>query len=58
MAMEHMPAHFQDWWQDRSGSLLFVAMLLAVLIATIVLAAYTPWMLDQPAQPYDWMIAR
>jgi hypothetical protein len=53
-----MPAHFQDWWQGRGGSVMLVALLLMVLIAAIVLAAYTPWMLDQPAQPYDWMIAR
>ena len=58
MAMGHVPAHYQDWWQGRNRSLLLVALLLAVLVATIVLAAYTPWMLDQPTQPFDWMIAQ
>ena len=58
MAMGHVPAQLQDWWQGRNGSLLLVALLLMVLIAAIVLAAYTPWVLDQPAQPFDWMSVR
>jgi hypothetical protein len=53
-----MPAHFQEWWQGRGGSVLLVALLLLVLIAAMMLATYTPWTLDQPIQPYDWMIAR
>jgi hypothetical protein len=34
---------------------LLVTLLLLALVASIVLAANTPWVLDQPTQPYDWM---
>ena len=44
-----------SWWQRWGSSVLLVAMLLLVLAAAIVLANNTPWVLDQPVQPYDWM---
>lgn len=43
-----------SWWHRWGGSLLLVALLLLMLAAAIVLADNTPWVLDQPVQPYDW----
>jgi hypothetical protein len=34
---------------------MLVTLLLLALVAAIMLANNTPWVLDQPAQPYDWM---
>jgi hypothetical protein len=47
---ELAPLHF-----GRQGALL-VILLLLVLGAAIVLAARTPWVLDQPMPPYNWAI--
>jgi hypothetical protein len=38
------------------SSILLVSLLLLVLVAAFALAAATPWVLDQPMQPYDWAI--
>jgi len=34
---------------------MLVTLLLLALVAAIMLANNTAWVLDQPAQPYDWM---
>jgi hypothetical protein len=43
-------------WQITGSSLILVAVLLLVLVAAFALAASTPWVLDQPLSPYNWMI--
>ena len=45
----------QSIWRQRWGTPLLLAALLLALVAAFVLASNTPWVLDQPAQPYDWM---
>ena len=49
-------AQLHSGWQGTRSALLLL-MLLLVLGATLVLAAYTPWVLDQPVPPYDWTIS-
>jgi hypothetical protein len=43
------------WWQKWGTPLMLVTLLHLALVAAIMLANNTPWVLDQPAQPYDWM---
>ena len=52
MAMRHGTAHLFSGRQD----MLLVILLLLVFVAALVLAANTPWVLDQPLPPYDWAI--
>jgi len=49
------PIFQSAWWQKWGSPLLLVALLLLELGVSFVLAANTPWVLDQPTQPYDWM---
>jgi hypothetical protein len=57
MAIRSGLADLRSRWQLTGGSLLLVAVLLLVLVAALALAARTPWVLDQPLQPYNWAIA-
>jgi len=56
MAMRHGSTDLRAWWQSRGNALLLVILLLVVLAATLALAARTPWVLDQPMPPYNWVI--
>ena len=58
MSMGQVPAQPHDWFPGRNGSLLLIALLLVALLAAFALAAYTPWVLDQPVQPFDWASVR
>lgn len=57
MAIQPQSAHLHSWWQS-SGTALLVIVLFLVLIAAMMFAARTPWVLDQPLPPYDWAIVR
>ena len=56
MTMRSGTADLHYWWQSRGGSLMLVALLMLVLVAALALAAGTPWVLDQPMEPYNWML--
>jgi len=58
MAIRPQSAHLQSWWQSTGTALLLVILLLLVLSAAIMLAARTPWVLDQPLPPYNGAIVR
>jgi hypothetical protein len=54
MAMEPVSTGLPSGLQFTRSSLLLVIALLLVLVAALALAAYTPWVLDQPIQPFSW----
>jgi hypothetical protein len=54
MAMSPVSTDLHSGLQFTRSSLLLVIALLLVLVAALVLAANTPWVLDQPIQPYSW----
>jgi hypothetical protein len=56
MAIRSGPADLRSGWQITGSSLMLVAVLLLVLVAAFALATRTPWVLDQPLQPYNWAI--
>ncbi len=57
MTMRTDPTDLRSGLQITGSLLIVVAVLLLVLAAAFALAARTPWVLDQPLPPYNWMIA-
>ncbi|HET9222671.1 MAG TPA: hypothetical protein VFO07_09215 [Roseiflexaceae bacterium] len=51
-------AHPNTWWERWGGSVLLAALLILALIAAVVLALNTPWVLDEPMPQYDWTTIR
>lgn len=55
MAMRPVSTRLHSGLQFTRSSLLLAVALLLVLVAALALAANTPWVLDQPIQPYSWV---
>ena len=54
MSVLPVPAHLNTGWERWRSPLLLAALLILALIAAIVLALNTPWVLDEPMPQYDW----